>query len=192
LSYFLPDVIKDLLDVSAGLGFKFIYASADRKIIQSAGASLTNANAGTGAVYCTNPNCAGATPGDRGDKSKVNSTDYLYGVTFPTSFLFQLTRDKKWLLPFNISPFLGAEDRHDKGVVYDGTLSGAVTSPVFTPKRLDGTTFAYGVTSDLTLRYVFDNGIAPYVGFRVQYINGHEEYLAWGPLAGVSFRFGGR
>ena len=29
-SYFFPDVIKDWLDLSAGLGFKFIYASASR------------------------------------------------------------------------------------------------------------------------------------------------------------------
>jgi len=97
----------------------------------------------------------------------------------------QLSRDKKLLLPFNVTPFLGAETRDDEGVAYEVQSSGA-------PRRIDGTTLAYGVTSDLNLRYIFDNGISPYVGFRVQYIKGHEQFLAWGPLAGVSFRFGGK
>jgi hypothetical protein len=186
LSYFFPDVVRNVLDVSTGLGFKFIYASADREIVDYFGAGSSNPNAATGAFYCTHPTCSGATPADRGDRAKVSSKDYLYGLTVPTSLVFQLSADKRWLLPFNVSPFIGAENRDDEGVAYDAS------PPSFARKRQDGTTFAYGVTSDLNLRYVFANGIAPYIGFRVQYINGHEEYLAWGPLAGVSFRFGGR
>jgi hypothetical protein len=175
LSYFFPDVVRDLLDVSLGIGGKFIYATADRRIVDSAVSQ-------PGPSYCTGSNCV--SPDLRGDKTKVESDDYWYGVTLPVGFSFQLTRDKRLLLPFNVSPFIGAETRDDKGVAYKVNADG-------TPKRIDGTTFAYGVTSDLSIRYIFDNGIAPYLGFRVQYLNGHEEFLAWGPLAGVSFRFGG-
>ena len=178
LSYFFPDVIKDTLDVSAGLGVKLIYASADREIVQSAVPQ-------PGPSYCTGTNCLSTDPSIRGDKAKVSSKDYIYGATLPLSFVVQLTRDKKLLLPLNVTPFLGADHRDDQGVAYEVQSSGA-------PRRIDGTTLAYGVTSDLNLRYIFDNGISPYVGFRVQYIKGHEQFLAWGPLAGVSFRFGGR
>jgi hypothetical protein len=180
LSYFFPDVVKDVLDVSAGLGFKFIYADSDRRIVDS-GVS------GPGALFCTGTNCVSPNSAERGDKVAVSSKDYLYGATFPMSFALQLTRDKRLLLPFNVNPFLGVEHRDDEGVVYE--VQSATDGR---PRRIDGTTFAYGVTSDLNLRYIFDNGISPYVGLRVQYIKGHETFLAWGPLAGVSFRFGGK
>ena len=177
LSYFFPDVIKDVLDVSAGLGFKFIYATADRRILDSAVPE-------PGPSYCTGTNCLSTDPSVRGDRSKVNSKDYIYAATIPMSFIMPLTRDKRLIMPFNVMPILGVEDRNDKGVAFEVNSNG-------TPRRIDGTTFAKGVTADLNVRYIFDNGISPYVGFRVQYIKGHETFLAWGPLVGVSFRFGG-
>jgi hypothetical protein len=179
LSYFWPDVVKDVLDISTGIGLKFIYANSDREI-----GDVESQIQSPGFLYCTGTVC-GRDPALRGDKTKVGTDDYWYGITFPMSFIFQLSRDKKWLLPFNVSPFLGAETRDDQGTVYE------VNNPGRTARSIDGTTFAFGVTSDLTLRYIFDNGISPYFGFRVQYLNGHETFLAWGPLAGVSFRFGG-
>ena len=178
VSYFFPDVVKDWLDVSTGLGFKFIYATADRQIVESAVPQ-------PGPSYCTGTNCLSTDPSIRGDRAKVTSKDYIYGATFPLGFIVQLTRDKRLLMPFNVSPFLGAETRDDKGVAYEVNSDGS-------PRPIDGTTFAKGVTADLNLRYIFENGISPYVGFRVQYIKGHETFLAWGPLAGVSFRFGGK
>ena len=177
LSYFFPDVIKDVLDVSTGLGFKFIYATADRKILDSAVPQ-------PGPSYCTGTNCLSTDPTVRGDRSKVTTKDYIYAATIPTSFIFPLTRDKRLIMPVNVMPILGVEDRNDKGVAFDVNSDG-------TPKRIDGTAFAKGVTADLNVRYIFDNGISPYMGFRVQYIKGHETFLAWGPLVGVSFRFGG-
>jgi hypothetical protein len=58
------------------------------------------------------------------------------------------------------------------------------TAPTSTPGvdrivRLDGATFAVGATADAGVRYVFDNGLAIYGGFRVQFIDGHQQYLAW-------------
>jgi hypothetical protein len=183
LTYFLPDVAKDVLDVNAGLGFKFIYASATRQFFNGidpqAGVSL-----GEQYLYaqCSNDdllNCRTV--------QKVPVDDFYYGATFPLSFSFYPTADKKWIIPFNVSPFLGAETRDDHNVVY-AVQSGGPTG--FTAKRLDGTTFAYGATADVGLRYVFDNGVALYGGFRVQFIEGHEQYLAWGPLLNMSVRFG--
>jgi hypothetical protein len=58
--------------------------------------------------------------------------------------------------------------------------------------RLDGTTLAYGVTADATLRWILSDTLSVYGGMRVQYIKGHEQFLAYGPLIGMSVRFGGR
>jgi hypothetical protein len=60
------------------------------------------------------------------------------------------------------------------------------------PKRLDGTTFAYGVTVDGGLCYVFDNGIALYEGFGAQYIEGFEPYRAWGATVNMPIDSGSR
>jgi hypothetical protein len=58
--------------------------------------------------------------------------------------------------------------------------------------RQDGTTFAYGVTADAVVRWILNDAVSAYAGMRVQYINGHDEYLAYGPLVGMSVRFGGK
>jgi hypothetical protein len=34
--------------------------------------------------------------------------------------------------------------------------------------------------------------LSVYAGMRVQYIHAHEKYLAYGPLVGMSVRFGGK
>ena len=86
----------------------------------------------------------------------------LYGVTFPVSLNFHLTQNKKWFLPVNVSPFLGAETRNDRNVVY---ATQPTTNPdVFNIVRQDGTVFAYGATADAGVRYLFDNGIGLYGG----------------------------
>jgi hypothetical protein len=112
----------------------------------------------------------------------------LYGLTMPMSFNIHLSEDRKWFAPINLSPFFGAENRNDHDVVYQ-------TTPTSTPGvdrivRLDGTTFAVGATADAGIRYMFDNGLALYGGFRVQFMNGHQQYLAWGPIVNMSVRFG--
>ena len=61
----------------------------------------------------------------------------------------------------------------------------------FKVNRQDGTKFAYGVTSDMTVRWLINETFSAYAGMRVQYINAHDKYLAYGPLVGMSVRFGG-
>jgi hypothetical protein len=195
-SYFFPDVVKDWLDLSAGAGFKFIYASASREFSNlSAPANfLTNSPVvSPPGLYtiCFNNPCTDVT-----FKRKVHEDSYLYGATFPMSATLHLTRDAKWLLPFSISPLIGAEIRNDRNVVYREDLPSNVNQIVgpesFRVVRLDGTTFAYGVTADATVRWIINDTISAYAGMRVQYIHGHDKYLAYGPLLGMSFRFGGK
>src|SRR5262249_24975098 len=104
----------------------------------------------------------------------------------------QLTNDGKWVLPFNISPLLGAEHRNDHNVVYSVNLPPNISGlPAGTHvNRLDGWKFAYGFTSDLLVRWFITDSISAYAGMRVQYIKSFDQYLAYGPLAGVSVRFG--
>ena len=200
-THFFSDVVKNILDVNAGMGFKFIYASASRNY--SNGATLTNLIA-PGLPPNPNPTpasfnyfvCSGAvldtsTLAGCQVKNRVQEDDYFYGATFPISLNFHLSQNNKWFLPVNLAPFLGAEVRNDRNVVYAVAPgpSGGNTSP-FQIKRLDGTAFAKGVTADAGVRYAFDNGIALYGGFRVQFIEGLEQYLAWGPLVNMSVRFG--
>jgi hypothetical protein len=185
LSYFLPDTIKDVLDINAGVGFKFIYASASRTANNGV-ADAQGIPTQFTYVICNDDNLpvTGCPQRDR-----VSLDDYYYGATLPVTFNFHLGESKKWFLPFSVSPFLGAETRYDHNVVY-ATVGAPGTLLGVKPKRLDGTSFAYGGTADLGVRYIFDNGIALYGGFRVQYLEGLEQYLAWGPMVNMSVRFG--
>jgi hypothetical protein len=191
LSYFLPDVVKDRLDTNIGLGFKFIYANGQRNFANG----FPSPQLGTppfGFLYfvCNeNTNIISVATLASGAcrlEDQVSQQSYLYAMTIPLSFNVHLTPDKKLYLPFNVSPLVGAETRNDYGVVY----STKTIANQLVIQREDGTAFAYGVTADVGARYVFDNGIALYGGFRVQFIEGHNQYLAWGPIVNMSVRFG--
>lgn len=195
-SYFFSDVVKDVLDINAGLGFKFIYSSATRNYAN--GAPLTNfAAPGFPPVPSPFPTpftyfvCPGSEliEAQCATRSRVSEDDYIYAAMFPISFNFHLTKDKKWFLPLNVSALLGAETRYDHNVVYSVKPS-TVPGSLGQVNRLDGTHLAYGVTADAGVRYTFDNGIALYGGFRVQAIQGFDYYFAWGPLVNMSVRFG--
>lgn len=157
-SYFFPDVIKDTLDVSAGLGIKWIRASGHRTLSVAPGDIITSA-----------PVYQFADGSQRSNKASF--LDNLYGVTIPTSLNFQLSRDGNWLLPLTVTPFIGHESRSDQ-------VNG------------DKSSFAYGGTFDLGIRYVFANGVGVYGGWRGQVIQGNDLFFAQGPLFNVSVRFG--
>jgi hypothetical protein len=185
-SYVFPDVVENRLDLSIGGGVKVIYAEANRQYsrLSNAGRALTELFGPGLYIICKEDDCS-----DARSSQRVGTTDVLYGATIPMSATVHLTSDAKWLLPMSISPFLGAETRDDRDVVYK--LKGTTVNDIRVD-RLDGTTFAYGVTADMTVRYLLSDTVSIYGGGRVQYINGHEEYLAYGPIMGMSVRFGGR
>jgi hypothetical protein len=200
-SYFFPDVVPRWLDFSVGGGVKVIYASASRKFNNQSAAAvdtvafISAAGKGNGLYeICTNDDCS-----EFGFRDRVKTSTWLYGATIPMSGILHLTSDARWLLPLNVMPFIGAETRNDRDVVYEfdsgnhvlNPLTGAVVPPLKV-NRIDGTTFAYGVTVDATVRYLINEAVSAYTGMRVQYIKGHEKYLAYGPLFGLSVRFGGK
>ncbi|MGH7334355.1 MAG: hypothetical protein ACREKS_16755 [Candidatus Rokuibacteriota bacterium] len=189
VSRFFRDVVEDRLDVNAGLGFKFIYASASRNF---ANAIVTP----TGPLPITYFQCTGAAFNFSGpsmnancrSRTRVAEDDYVYGLTVPVSFNVHLDDNRKWFALINIIPLFGMENRNDRDVVYQTTPTS--TAGVDRIVRLDGAAFAVGATADAGVRYIFDNGMAIYGGFRVQFISGHQQYLAWGPMVNMSVRFG--
>ncbi|MGH9363908.1 MAG: hypothetical protein ACRD1B_01390 [Thermoanaerobaculia bacterium] len=186
-TYFFPDVIKDLLDVTAGLGFKWIRASGHRtltnvnaKLFIAGGAGVPNVNyilksCGDPNAFESTTNRVGSPNIDPGNcqRNRASFLDQHYGATFPTTFNVHLTRDGKWLLPVTMTPFLGYEERTDQVLGPDNA-------------------FAYGGTFDAGVRYVFDNGVAIYAGYRGQAIQGINLFFAQGPLVNMSVRFGGK
>ena len=196
-SYFFPDVVKDWVDVSLGAGFKFIYASASREyanlsptaaVVSSLGPAQSPPTSAGLYTICVQDDCT-----DAGARSRVKQQSYLYGATFPMNATLHLTRDAKWLLPFSVTPLIGAETRNDHNIVYSLTAPATIfDSTPFKVNRQDGTKFAYGVTGDMTVRWLINETFSAYAGMRVQYINGHDKYLAYGPLVGMSVRFGGK
>ena len=190
-TYLSPDVVPRALDLSIGVGVKAIYAEATRRY-ENLGVALGFDNFLFGGLYVVCPTDNFSKPCRI--KDTVHTTDWIYGLTIPTNMTVHLSGDGKWLLPVSITPFLGAETRDDHDVVYRLSGGGNVfTGPVnIKVVRLDGTTFARGVTADLTLRYLVNDAMSIYVGGRAQYIKGHEQFLAYGPIVGMSVRFGGR
>jgi hypothetical protein len=194
-SYFFPDLVTNRLDGSLGGGFKFIYTSASRQFANLSTtaneASFINTIVSSQSglyTICTQSDCS-----DAGARDRVKELSQIYGATFPMNVTTHLTRDSKWLLPFSIIPLIGAEHRNDRDIVYSITLPSNIDQLASQPpsvNRLDGWKFAYGVTSDLSVRYVINDMFSAYAGFRVQYIHGFDKYLAWGPLFGVTTRFG--
>ena len=200
-SYFFPDLVPNWFDFSIGGGVKVIYATTTRQFNNLSAtavdqvASLSAAGKGNGLYdVCAKDDCS-----DAAFKDRVKTSEWIYGVTIPMSATFHLTPDARWLLPLNVSPFIGADTRNDRNVVYQldnnthfFDVNTGTPVPPFKAVRLDGTTFAYGVTADATVRYLLNETVSMYTGMRVQYIKGHETYLAYGPLFGLSVRFGGK
>lgn len=196
VSYLFPDVVDRWLDISVGGGFKFISASGSRNYQNVSPVLAVAATFGPGqGLYqvCKKNDCS-----DQTFKDRVHTDSWLYGVTLPMSAVLHLSNNSKWLLPFSVTPFLGAETRDDHNVVYSSNVTAGPPDSSGNPtvvtavNRLDGTTFAYGVTGDATVRYIVNDTLSVYAGMRVQYIHGHERYLAYGPLVGMSVRFGGK
>lgn len=188
-TYFFPDVIKDVLDVTTGLGFKWIRASGQRTLINN-GAHV-NVGGGSGVPSFSyilkscgnvesfaagiNGNGLGTFTRDPGncERTQASYLDQFYGMTIPTTVNVHATQDNKWLIPVTVSPFIGYEVRVDE-------VTGAANS------------FAYGGTFDVGVRYVFDNGIAIYGGWRGQVFTGNDLFFSQGPVFNMTVRFGGK
>lgn len=195
-SYFFPDVVRDRVDASLGGGFKFIHASAKRRHTRLSPPAGYFENNPHGTLQTTGlyPTCDDPCQA-LSYRNEVKQTSYVYGLTIPMNATTRLTRDGRWLLPLSITPMIGGETRDDRDVVYSLDLpeNSQAQLPIPLPvRRVDGTTFAYGVTADATVRWIVTDTLAAYVGMRVQYIKGHETYLAYGPVLGLSFRLGAR
>ena len=145
-SYFFPDVVKDWVDVSLGAGFKFIYASASREfanlsptaaVVSTEALNLSPSKSPGLYTICVQDDCS-----DANGRSRVKQQSYLYGATFPMSATLHLTRDAKWLLPFSITPLIGAETRNDHNIVYSLTAPANISdlaTASFKVNRQDGT-----------------------------------------------------
>ena len=182
VSYSFPDIVPKALDLSVGLGVKAIYAEATRRL-EDLDVSVSFQSFLFGGAYLE---CSKDDLSNCRNKQTVHTTDWLYGLTIPTNMTVHL--GDKWLLPVSISPFVGAETRDDHNIVYRFKQTGPTTVRV---DRLDGTTLAVGVTADVTLRYLVTDALSFYAGGRAQFIKGHEQFLAFGPIVGMSVRFGG-
>jgi len=188
-TYLFPDVIKDVLDVTTGLGFKWIRASGQRTLINN-GAHV-NLGGGTGVPNfsyilksCGNPQSfatsinaqvAAGTEIDPGNcqRNQTSFLDQFYGMTIPSVFTLHLSRESNWHVPITISPFLGYEQRVDQ-------VLGAANS------------FAAGGSFDIGVRYIFSNGIGVYAGWRGQFFNGNNLFFSQGPLFNLSVALGGK
>jgi hypothetical protein len=196
-SYFFPDVVRNRLDASLGGGLKFVYATSFRQYRNlSPFADTLNffvqaLGLGTGLyTVCSADDCI-----DGVTRGSVNEDSQIYGATFPMNATLHLTNDARWLLPFSITPLLGVEHRNDHDVVYSISLPANIDqlSPdTIHVNRLDGWKFAWGFTSDLMVRWIITDAVSAYAGMRVQYIQGFNKYLGYGPLIGMSVRFGGK
>jgi hypothetical protein len=190
-NYAFRDVVSDRLDAYLGGGFKFIYATSSREYgnMSPFAANLNDGPKPGLYSICATSDCLLPDPnGTFADRVKEYS--YFYLATLPVNMTFHPALDGKWLLSFSFAPLLGAEVRNDKDVVYALNSNGCTPAPRCPVKRLDGLAFAYGVTSDFTVRYVINETLSAYAGMRVQYIQGHDTYLAYGPIVGMSARFG--
>lgn len=201
-SYFFPDVVKDRLDLSLGGGIKLIYAHASREFVDLNGAASTvvgnrarNQERPSGLyVICKHDNCADAMTASAAapfpkSKDHANTDSLLAAVTIPMAGTYHLAN--RWLASLSVSPLVGIEYRDDRDVVYRFKGPTFATRAV-TVDRQDGTALALGGTSDLVFRHLLTDTVSVYGGARLQYINGLSEFLAYGPLFGMSVRFGGK
>ena len=181
-TYLFPDVIKDVLDVTTGLGFKWIRASGQRTLINSG--AHTNSFPGVPSFSyilksCGNPQAfassidAGSLDPGNCQRNQASYLDQFYGMTIPSAFTLHLSRESNWHVPITISPFLGYEQRVDQ-------VLGAANS------------FAAGGSFDIGVRYIFSNGIGVYAGWRGQVFNGNNLFFSQGPLFNLSVALGGK
>jgi hypothetical protein len=188
-SYFFADVVKDRLDLSVGGGFKFIYASSSRQYgnLSPTAATFNSFVLPAPGLYlvCHQDDCSDAT-----FRQRVHEYSYIYGATIPMSAVLRLTNDAKWLLPLSLTPLIGAELRQDQDVVYEFVNQPCLTDCVV--KRNTGPKFTFGFTADATVRWLINETFSTYAGMRVQFIEGFNQYLAYGALVGMSVRFGGK
>jgi hypothetical protein len=180
-TYRFADVVKDRLDVTTGLGFKWIRASGHRELTNRGNTfgglsgDLTPLTyflekCGDPAAFFTllNTNPARVPSGCLANRASF--LDQHFGLTIPTTLNVHILGSGKLMLPIAAAPFIGYETRTDE-------VNGAQRS------------LAYGGTFDAGLRYVFDNGVAAYVGYRGQAIQGNDLFFAHGPLFNMSIRF---
>jgi hypothetical protein len=201
-SYFFPDLVKNWVDASLGGGLKFIYATSVRQYgdlspLADFANQFNQFVQPGGGLYtvCQADDCSNLV-----SRPSVNEDSQIFAATFPMNATVHLTRDARWLLPFSVTPMLGVEHRNDRNVAYSLDLpANAAELPDNCPtcmavhvNRLDGWKFAWGFTSDLTLRWIITEAVSAYAGMRVQYIKGFDKYLGYGPLVGMSVRFGGK
>jgi hypothetical protein len=170
LSYFVPDVVRDGIDVSLGAGVKWIRVSGHR--------TLLTGHVGSRPVQLLYTDVSNGFQTD-----SRSFLDNLYAFTLPMGFYVHLNRDRTWFLPVTLMPMLGYEEVKDEAFRTRPRLSG---SSGFKDS------FAKGATLDTGVRYVFDTGVAVYAGYRAQVISAVDLYVAHGPLFNVSIRFGGR
>jgi hypothetical protein len=175
-TYRFSDVVKDRLDVTTGLGFKWIRASGHRELtnrganfgLESAVAPMTYflERCGDRIAFMFRLMANTAPTGCLANRASF--LDQHFGLTVPTTLNF--IGSAKWALPVSVSPFIGYETRTDE-------VNG------------DQRSFAYGGTVDVGIRYFFDNGVTAYAGYRGQAIQGNDLFLAHGPLFNMSIRF---
>jgi len=181
-TYLFPDVIKDVLDVTTGLGFKWIRASGQRTLINNG--AHTNSFPGVPSFSyilksCGNPQSfatsvdAGSLDPSNCQRNQASFLDQFYGMTIPSTFTLRPFRESNWHFPITMSPFLGYEQRTDQ-------ILGPATS------------FASGGTFDIGVRYIFSNGIGVYAGWRGQAFNGINLFFSQGPLVNLSVALGGK
>lgn len=192
LSYFVADVIRDRIDLTIGGGLKLLYANSSRRL-RTLVQTENVAGMGAEAIYTVcpsdNANLAQAAIDGQGcrQRQRVFVDTHFYGITGAVALSFYPFEDERVKLPLRIIPFVGAESRNDHGVVY----ATDATPTAIRPKRLDGTTFAVGVTAEAGIRYTWlREKLSVYGGFRLQHLHGHETFLAWGPVINMSIEFG--
>ena len=179
LTYFFPDVVAGLLDLNVGGGFKWVRASGHRTLVNDGTCDNVSSPCSAPDYILKGHDRRNAFPFFGTDEqipkiqNKASFLDNTYAATFPTTFNFHLTQSGKWLLPFTATPLIGWQERVDEIFGYDSSR-------------------AYGGTLDLGLRYVLDNGVAIYVGYRGQAIIGINRYVAHGPLINMSIPLGGK
>jgi hypothetical protein len=99
-SYFFPDVIKDWMDLSLGIGFKWIHADGHRTLSDNDTFFTPDYQFKNGTTF----------------RNKASFSDNLYGATLPTTANIHLGASKRWFLPITLNPFFGYEDSKDQVV----------------------------------------------------------------------------